>query len=56
VRFHGEGTKRLRHPVLGAIELEYLGFAVDGRPDLGMIVCNAVDPDMADRIRAILAG
>ncbi|RZT46282.1 helix-turn-helix protein [Sphingomonas sp. BK036] len=53
VRFHGEGTKRLRHPVLGAIELEYSGFAVDGRPDLGMIVYNPVDPDVADRIRAM---
>ena len=52
VRFHGEGTKRLRHPVLGTIELEYSGFAVDGRPDLGMIVYNPVDPDVADRIRA----
>lgn len=56
VRFHGEGTKRLHHPVLGAMELEYSGFAVDGRPDLGMIVYNPVDPDMADRIRSILAG
>jgi transcriptional regulator with XRE-family HTH domain len=56
VRFHGEGTKRLHHPVLGAIELEYSGFAVDGRPDLGMIVYNPVDPDVADRIRAMLAG
>ncbi|MET4665268.1 transcriptional regulator with XRE-family HTH domain [Sphingomonas sp. PvP056] len=56
VRFHGEGTKRLRHPVLGAIELEYSGFAVDGRPDLGMIVYNPVDSDVADRIRALLAG
>ncbi|MDY1008939.1 hypothetical protein [Sphingomonas sp. CFBP9019] len=54
VRFHGEGTKRLHHPVLGAMELEYSGFAVDGRPDLGKIVYNPVDPDMADRIRAIL--
>ena len=53
VRFHGEGTKRLRHPVLGTIELEYSGFAVDGRPDLGMIVYNPVDPDVADRIRAM---
>ena len=53
VRFHGEGTKRLRHPVLGTIELEYSGFAVEGRPDLGMIVYNPVDPDVADRIRAM---
>jgi transcriptional regulator with XRE-family HTH domain len=56
VCFHGEGTKRLRHPVLGAIELEYSGFAVDGRPDLGMIVYNPVDPDVAEHIRSLLAG
>ena len=54
VRFHGEGAKRLRHPVLGAIELEYSGFAVDGRPDLGMIVYNPVDPTVADRIRSLV--
>ncbi len=55
VRFHGEGAKRLRHPLLGPIELEYSGFAVDGRPDLGMVVYNPVDPNVADRIRALLA-
>ncbi|WP_267381532.1 MULTISPECIES: helix-turn-helix transcriptional regulator [unclassified Sphingomonas] len=50
VRFHGEGSKRLLHPVLGRIELEYSGFAVDGRPDLGMIVYNPVDPSVIARI------
>ena len=54
VRLHGEGTKRLRHPTLGLIELEYSGFAVDGRPDLGMIVYNPVDRADADRIRSLL--
>ena len=54
VRVHGEGTKRLRHPTLGQIELEYSGFAVDGRPDLGMIVYNPVDPSDAERIRSLL--
>src|SRR5246127_3866219 len=38
VRTHGDGVKRLRHPVLGPIALEYSAFAVDGRPDLQMIV------------------
>lgn len=56
VRFHGEGSKRLRHPELGPIELEYSGFAVDGRPDLGMIVYNPVDPAVADRVRSLVAG
>ena len=54
VRVHGEGTKRLRHPTLGLIELEYSGFAVDGRPDLGMIVYNPVDRADAERIRSLL--
>lgn len=48
---HGEGTKRLRHPVLGHIELEYSGFAIDGRPDLNLVVYNPVDPAVAERIR-----
>ncbi len=54
VRVHGDGTKRLRHPILGAIDLEYSGFAVDGRPDLGMIVYNPVELSDADRIRSLL--
>ncbi len=53
VRVHGEGTKRLRHAILGSIELEYSGFAVDGRPDLGMIVYNPVTSYDADRIRLL---
>ncbi|CAN5228195.1 helix-turn-helix transcriptional regulator [soil metagenome] len=38
VNIHGDGIKRLHHPTAGLIELEYQGFAVDGRPDLGMVV------------------
>lgn len=53
---HGEGTKRLAHPVLGPVALEFSTFAVDGRPDLGMVVYNPVDPTMAERIRALAAG
>lgn len=51
---HGEGSKRMLHPVLGDIELEYSGFAVDGRPDLNLVVYNPVDPAVADRIRALI--
>ncbi|WP_081709460.1 helix-turn-helix transcriptional regulator [Mesorhizobium erdmanii] len=50
---HGDGTKRLKHPELGDIELEYSSFAVDGRPDLNLTVYNPVDSDVADRIRAL---
>lgn len=51
---YSEGTKRLLHPKLGRIELEYSGFAVDGRPDLGMIVYNPVLPEDAERIRRMV--
>ena len=54
VRVHGEGTKRLRHATLGLIELEYSGFAVDGRPDLGLIVYNPASRQDAGRIRALV--
>jgi len=54
VRAHGEGTKRLRHPVLGALDLEYSGFSVDGRPDLGMIVYTPCSSEDAARIRALV--
>jgi transcriptional regulator with XRE-family HTH domain len=55
VSVHGEGVKRLRHPILGPIELEYSAFAVDGRPDLGMLVYNPVSASDADRIRSLIA-
>jgi len=51
VRAHGEGFKRLHHPELGVLELEYSAFAVDGRPDLAMFVYNPVSPEDERRIR-----
>lgn len=51
---HSEGTKHLRHPLLGAIELEYSSFAVDGRPDLGMIVYHPANEEGAERLRTLL--
>ncbi len=40
VQTHGDGIKHLRHPQVGLLALEYSAFAVDGRPDLGLIVYN----------------
>jgi transcriptional regulator with XRE-family HTH domain len=54
VGVHGEGVKRLRHPTLGPIDLEYSAFAVDGRSDLVMIVFNPVTSSDADRIRSLV--
>jgi hypothetical protein len=45
------GIKRLRHPMFGEIALEYSAFAVDGRPDLTMLVFTPVG--QAARIGAL---
>ncbi|MGE8279912.1 MAG: helix-turn-helix transcriptional regulator [Stenotrophomonas sp.] len=52
----GDGTKRIRHSELGVLELEFSAFAVEGRPDLSMIVYNAANEDTAGRIAAFIAG
>ena len=45
---HGEAVKRIRHPALGEIAFEFSAFAVDGRPDLSLLVYNpATDADAA---------
>ena len=54
VHTHGEGTKHLRHPVAGLIALEYSAFAVDGRPDLAMVIYNPATPTDAGRIRSLI--
>lgn len=51
---YGEGTKNLTHPAIGLIGLEYSAFAVDGRPDLGMIVYNPATPKDARRIKILI--
>ena len=38
-----DGVKRMRHPTLGPMAFELSAFAVDGRPDLMMLVYNPVD-------------
>ena len=54
VRTHGEGTKILRHAEIGMISLEYSAFAVDGRPDLAMVVYNPATAEDLARIKALL--
>src|SRR6202522_1126671 len=53
VQSHGEGVKRIRHPLLGPIAFEYSAFAVDGRPDLTMVVYNPTTPADAEKIRRL---
>jgi transcriptional regulator with XRE-family HTH domain len=54
VRGHGEGLKRIHHPQFGAVEMEMSVFAVEGRPDLSMLVYNPTDPAMTGRIQALI--
>jgi transcriptional regulator with XRE-family HTH domain len=55
LRSHGEGTKALRHARAGLLQLEYSAFAVDGRPDLRLVIYNPATPADARRIRRLLA-
>lgn len=52
---HGEGSKRLRHPVLGEIALEYTALAIDGRSDLCMVVFIPVTAEDATLVRLLIA-
>ena len=53
VRSHGEGVKHIRHPLVGLIAFEYSAFAVDGRPDLSMVVYIPATPADAEKIRSL---
>lgn len=51
---HGEVVKRIRHPVLGSVAFEPSAFAVDGRPDLSLLVYNPATPADAEKIAAMV--
>jgi transcriptional regulator with XRE-family HTH domain len=51
---YGEVAKSVRHPRAGLITLEYSTFAVDGRPDLDLVIYNPATPADADRIRSLI--
>ncbi len=54
VREHGEGIKSLKHPLVGVIALEYSAFAVDGRPDLSMVIYHPATPEDVQRVKALM--
>lgn len=54
VRTYGDGAKTLHHAIAGPLTMEYSAFAVDGRPDLGMVIYNPATPADADKIRSLL--
>ncbi|CAD0308832.1 helix-turn-helix transcriptional regulator [Xanthomonas sp. WHRI 8391] len=51
-----DGIKHIRHPILGEMEMEYSSFAVEGRTDLILLVCNPVHQADAGSIRALTGG
>jgi transcriptional regulator with XRE-family HTH domain len=54
VQAHGDGKKVLHHPIAGPLAMEFSAFAVDGRPDLSMVIYNPATPEDADKIRALI--
>src|SRR3984957_2220405 len=54
VQVHGDGLKILHHPLAGKLSMEFSGFAVDGRPDLTMVIYNPATLQDANKIRALL--
>ena len=54
VRTYGEGSKYIRHPLAGLIGLEYSSFAVDGRPDLSMVIYTPATAADAERISSLI--
>jgi hypothetical protein len=51
-----DSVKRLHPPVLGAIEMEFSTFAVEGRSDLNMMVCSPASPEVMEQFRALITG
>jgi transcriptional regulator with XRE-family HTH domain len=54
VRSHGEVIKHIRHAVLGPLAFEYSAFAVDGRPDLSLVIYNPATPMDAQKIQSLI--
>jgi transcriptional regulator with XRE-family HTH domain len=51
---YGEGTKHIRHPVVGPLALEYSAFAVDGQADLGLVIYTPATPVDMERVRTLV--
>lgn len=55
VKVPGQGVKRMLHPTAGRLTLEYSSFAVDGRPDLGLLIFTPAGDEDVRRIRDLLS-
>jgi transcriptional regulator with XRE-family HTH domain len=56
VHVQGDGAKVLNHPTAGPLSVEFSAFAVDGRPDLSLVVFNPATPMDAEKIKTLLKG
>lgn len=52
---HGAGSKTILHPQVGPLDLEFSTFALDGRPDLGLVVFNPATDADRDKVRQLKA-
>jgi transcriptional regulator with XRE-family HTH domain len=53
VRTTGEGAKTIRHATVGEITFEFSSFAIDGRPDLKLMVYNPAEEADAEKMRRL---
>lgn len=58
VQTPGEGAKTIRHAAVGDITFEFSSFAIDGRPDLKLMIYNPADDSGLQQMRRLcgLAG
>ncbi len=53
---HGAGTKIINHAQAGVLTFQYSTFAVDGQPDLGLVIFTPATPADTERVRALVRG
>lgn len=51
---HGGGLKTFRHPAVGVLSMEYSSFAVDGRPDLTLVIYQPATAEDTGRVKELL--
>jgi transcriptional regulator with XRE-family HTH domain len=56
VRSYGEGTKHMRHPLVGPVSLDYSVFSINEQPGLSMVVYSPATPLDAERVRQLIDG
>jgi len=50
-----EGSKRLHHPSAGVVNLDFSTFAVEGRPELAMVVFNPAGPKDVLKVQKLIS-